>query len=342
LLTHDRLDTILARAPELRVAVIGDFFLDKYLVLDPALAEVSLETGRTAHQVVDVRCSPGAAGTVTSNLAALGVGRIEAIGVIGLDGEGDDLLRGLAATGVRTDRLDRRTDRRTPTYMKPMRREADGEVETERLDIKNRKPMPVEAEAGVIERLRALCAAGGADAVIVADQVQERNHGVITDTVRAAIARLAVEHPRLILLADSRARIGEFRAVCIKPNRAEAAGALGTEEPESPADTARVGLSLAAASGRTAFVTMGPQGIVVCEPGGLWTHVPTRPATGPIDIVGAGDSTTAGIVTALCAGASPAEAAAMGNLCASVTIRKLGTTGTASPAELRATLAAGA
>jgi sugar/nucleoside kinase (ribokinase family) len=38
----------------------------------------------------------------------------------------------------------------------------------------------------------------------------------------------------------------------------------------------------------------------------------------------------AGIVSALCCGASPAEAAAVGNLVASITVQQIGTTGTAT------------
>jgi sugar/nucleoside kinase (ribokinase family) len=56
--------------------------------------------------------------------------------------------------------------------------------------------------------------------------------------------------------------------------------------------------------------------------------------TGPIDIVGAGDSTTAGIVSALCAGATPADAAHIGCLVASITIQQIGVTGTASPEQV--------
>jgi sugar/nucleoside kinase (ribokinase family) len=52
-----------------------------------------------------------------------------------------------------------------------------------------------------------------------------------------------------------------------------------------------------------------------------------------VDICGAGDSFSAGAVTALAAGATPAEAARFGNLVASVTIMKKGT-GTASPSEV--------
>jgi sugar/nucleoside kinase (ribokinase family) len=51
--------------------------------------------------------------------------------------------------------------------------------------------------------------------------------------------------------------------------------------------------------------------------------------------VGAGDSTSAGIACAMAAGASGQQAAAFGNLIASITIQQIGTTGTATPAQVR-------
>jgi sugar/nucleoside kinase (ribokinase family) len=60
------------------------------------------------------------------------------------------------------------------------------------------------------------------------------------------------------------------------------------------------------------------------------TLAPAVPPRGPVDIVGAGDAAMAGITCALCAGASVAEAAEIGCLAAGVTIRQVGTTGTAS------------
>ena len=67
-----RLRTLLDRFAGMHILVLGDFFLDRYLVLDPVLAERSLETGLVARQVVGIRNSPGAGGTVTNNLCALG------------------------------------------------------------------------------------------------------------------------------------------------------------------------------------------------------------------------------------------------------------------------------
>jgi sugar/nucleoside kinase (ribokinase family) len=63
-------------------------------------------------------------------------------------------------------------------------------------------------------------------------------------------------------------------------------------------------------------------------------HVPGIPSSGPVDIVGAGDSATSGMVLSLLAGATETEAAAVGNLVASITVQQLGTTGTATPQQV--------
>src|SRR6516162_3429979 len=100
MLNDDVLEQVLGRLPALTVGVLGDLFLDRYLDIDASLTEPSIETGLDAYQVVRVRPSPGAAGTVINNLAALGVGRILPISVIGDDGEGYELRQALDHLGV--------------------------------------------------------------------------------------------------------------------------------------------------------------------------------------------------------------------------------------------------
>ncbi len=329
-----RLDELLNRFPHLHVLVVGDFFLDKYLIIDRRLSEVSLETGLEAYQVVEVRCSPGAAGTITSNLRALGV-QVAALGVIGDDGGGYELRRGLAERGVDIESLIQRADLFTPTYTKPMVREPDGrEHEIQRLDIKNRAPLPTEVEEEVIAHLRAL--APKVDAVVVADQAQERNCGVITDRVREEIGRLALRHPGKVFAADSREHIGIFRHVIVKPNRQEATLAVRPDwKGEFTLEAAReCGAELFRRNQKPVFLTAGDHGILLFTEKGC-QHIPAVPVEGEIDIVGAGDSVMAGIVSALCSGAEPEEAALLGNVVASVTIQQIGATGTASPAQVR-------
>jgi len=328
-MTRERLDQIVSGFAGAPIAVIGDFFLDKYLEIDPALSETSLETGLEAHQVVAVRCQPGAAGNVAVNLRALGVGEVICVGSIGDDGEGLELTRALRGMGAQTERLIPRSDRHTPTYHKPILRLPDGQVrELERLDTKNRIPVPPELESEIIASIRALTPEAGA--IIVQDQVEEPECGVVTAGVREALAELARAYPSLIVVVDSRARVGMFRGLMAKSNQPECCGAV---HPRSAAHSGpqslRCAAALSARIGAPVFLTMGSAGMAVVMQERA-QRVPTTRVEGEVDVVGAGDSAAAGIVAALCSGASLIEAAIIGNIVASVTVQQLGTTGSAT------------
>jgi rfaE bifunctional protein kinase chain/domain len=328
-MNNDRLNTILSTFPNRTVLVVGDFFLDKYLIIEHRLAETSLETGLEAHQVVEVRCQPGAAGTVTNNLRAMGVG-VVALGLVGDDGEGFELLKGLDATGVDVDAVVIRADRYTPTYTKPLLRERDGsQHELNRLDIKNRSTTPRDAEDKLIAALRGLLPR--VHGVIVADQAPEADCGVVTERVRDEICALARAYPSVVFAADSRERIGLFEDVMLKPNEREATRAIHGPDAETldRAGVLACGEALYRKAGQPVFLTLGADGIVAFHQDGP-TAVPAVPVSGPIDIVGAGDATMSGIVSALCSGATVPEAVEIGCLAAGVTVRQIGTTGTAS------------
>ena len=87
-----RLKTILERFRERKILVVGDFYLDAYWLVDKTKSTLSLETPWHTNPVVEQRYSPGAAGTVANNLAALEVGEIYTLSVIGEDGFGSTLL----------------------------------------------------------------------------------------------------------------------------------------------------------------------------------------------------------------------------------------------------------
>lgn len=337
-MTPERLQVLLDQFPTRRIAVIGDFFLDKYLDTEPGIAEKSVETGKTAHQVVGIRTSPGAAGTVVNNLHALGAGTIHAIGATGDDGEAFDLLKRLDQRRCTTEGLLQFDSLMTPTYLKPRDVNDPGlGGEHERYDTKNRQPTPTDVIAKVMDALDAVLP--DVDGVIVADQVEEDDCGIITESVRAELAERAERYPNVVFWADSRTHIRLFRNVIIKPNQFEA---VGHDNPLPGEKEIELGLLrdvvpvLRERINAPVCLTRGEQGMIVSDP--EFTVVPGVRVEGPIDPTGAGDSVTAAAVLTLAAAGTLPEAALVGCLTASITIEQLATTGTASPEEVLARL----
>jgi len=332
MLTLARVESILAAIPKLRIGVLGDLFLDRYLDLDARITEPSVETGLDAYQVFSVRNYPGAAGTVINNLASLGVGAIIPISVIGDDGEAVELSRALRALpAVRPERIFASPNRFTPTYTKPMLHEPGRPPrELNRIDTKNRGPLPRQEEDQMLDALDQIWP--HLDALAVLDQVSETDCGVVTARVRDRLRQLGAARPEGVILADSRERIGLFENCWLKPNQRECL------EAAEKKDVREAAVAIARRNGRPVFCTRGEAGILVVDPRETppsIAEIPALSVDGPIDIVGAGDSTTAGILCVLAGGGSLEEAAAFGNLIASITIRQIGVTGTATPEQVR-------
>lgn len=337
-MNRTRFQEITGRYGQLSIAVLGDFCLDRYLEIDPMRVEVSIETGLPVHNVVRVRAQPGGAGTVLNNLVALGVGRIVPLGFAGDDGEGYELQRALRALpGVSTESFLQTPLRRTFTYCKPLICEpGQPPVELNRLDSKNWTPTPAAVEEHLIAALGKHAAS--IDALIIMDQVDEAETGVVTRRVLAAVAELAAARPELCILADSRRGVGGYPSVGLKMNRVELGMLLSSPPPSSLQQVREAAAELARRHGRPVFVTLAEEGLLGATPAGEVEHIHALPVRGPIDIVGAGDSVTANLTAALAGGAQLAEALALANAAASVVIHQLGTTGTASVADLARTL----
>jgi rfaE bifunctional protein kinase chain/domain len=331
MLTRERLQQLLGHFPRLTIGLVGDLFLDRYLDIEPGVREMSIETGLEAYQVARVRNSPGALGTIINNLAALGVGQLVPLAVIGDDGEAYDLLKQLARLPVDTTHVVRDPLRQTPTYTKPLKRDAGGTWrELNRLDLRTRGPLRPETQAEVLQRLPTVLRE--ADGLIVLDQVSEDDWGVVSSAVRERLVELAARTDKPMII-DSRAHIGAFRCGILKPNRSECLKAVGLE-PAAHERLPQAVTSLCQRTGQPVFCTLGEAGMLLARPQHEPCLLPAHPVSGPTDSVGAGDSATAGITAALLSGASYEEAGAVGNLVASITIRQLGTTGTATPEQV--------
>jgi len=324
------LEDCLRAIPRARVAVFGDFCLDAYWLIDADLSEVSVETGLPVHRVREQRYSLGGAGNVVANLAALGVGRIQAVGVVGADLFGAQMRQLLADLGVISDGvLTQDDDWHTLVYAKP----CVGDVERNRLDFGGFNRLSPATADRLADALAA--AAASSDVVILNQQVPG---GVSTPEMIERLNRVVAERPGCRFIVDSRHRTEMYKGCMLKLNAHEAARVLGEARPREArvsADDARAFASRLYEERRLpVFITRGENGILVQDAGGV-TQVPGIQILERVDTVGCGDTTLSAIAACLASGAAPVTAATLANIAASITARKLQTTGTATPEEIR-------
>ena len=335
-----RFEEILSRFTQVKLAVLGDFFLDLYIQLDRALSELSLETHKEAFQAVDLRGQPGAAGVVVNNLSSLGA-RAAAIGYTGKDGNGYTLRSALKIMDIDTDFLIEWDGRFTPTYTKPFMKELDGHlIELNRIDIINQLPNPKALNLALIEKLsKAILAFDG---ILVLEQVNKDGFGTLSPILRSKLSDLARVNPDKVIIIDSRPFLAKYAGLSLKMNLSEAINAAKTldktldniDENNKLIASARCSQIFWEAYQKPIFITLGADGISGTSDGEYF-YFPGYRNIGPIDIVGAGDAVLATIGLAQCAGADPKEAAFIGNLVGSLIVQQIGTTGKVTQDQLR-------
>ena len=323
---------ILKNINNVRAVLIGDLCLDVYWSADMTKSRLSRETAHFPLPVVAERMSPGAGGNAASCMAGLVPKNLQVIGVTGNDWRGDVLQKLLFETPGLTPRIVTSPDYRTNAYIKPMRfGYSKEETEDPRLDFENYAPLPEEAETAVLSALND--AVKDADVLVVSDQM---TFGVVTEKVRERIIALASEG--LPVFVDSRDRIGLYRHCTLKPNEIECARALSLPEAALSEGTleetwipAAKALSEKCAS--QVCLTLGSHGAVYYDEkkAVFGKAVPVDP---PVDIVGAGDCFLSAFSLAMTAGTKPEDALSFAAYASAVTVKKLGTTGTASPEEI--------
>ncbi|MBL7219117.1 MAG: hypothetical protein ISS69_03310 [Phycisphaerae bacterium] len=314
-----------------RVTVFGDFALDAYWAVDPDESELSVETSLPVRRVRKQHYGLGGAGNVVANLLALGVAEVRAVGMVGDDLFGRELLARLADIGADiTDMLTCQEDWQSQVFAKPHLDDREqNRVDFGGFNVPSLES--IEALAGALD-----AAAGRSDAIVLNQQVPA---GVSTEAMIGQLNAMAARYADKVFVIDSRHRPGAYRGGVLKMNSHEAACLAGEDVDLSTAIPADQAVELARGAcertGRPVFVTRGADGLIVAETSGVHVEAGIR-SEGPIDPVGAGDTVTAALAAVLGGGGRPVLAGRLANLAACVTVRKLRMTGTASPAEILA------
>jgi D-beta-D-heptose 7-phosphate kinase/D-beta-D-heptose 1-phosphate adenosyltransferase len=307
-MAHDH-EELLRAFRELRVTVIGDLMLDRYLAgrvqrISPEAPVPIVEVERTFER-------PGGAGNVAANTQRLGA-KTTLIGLVGADPDGDRLKEVLSDAQIAVDALV--TAPHLPTTVKT------------RVTAHGQQIVRVDRElsgaiTGILaDELVQASTRATADVVILSDYAK----GVLTPSVCVELIR----HSRktgVPVVVDPKGR--DYRryagAAAITPNEHEAAQAIGGDQG-SALDLDHVHRFLLEELGlRAALITQGERGMSLLLPGQPRLQLPatTRDVA---DVTGAGDTVVSVFALGLAAGAAFADAAYVANIAAGVVVGKAG------------------
>lgn len=317
----DRAQEIVHAFSRQRVAVFGDLMLDRYIW--GQASRISQEAPVPIVAVNRQTAAPGGAANVLRNIASLG-GNAIALGVIGDDVNGDDLIRELEAQGIGASAVVRDADRKTTEKTRII---ADHQ-QVVRVDVEEVKAIDAEQAGRLVDALDTEAERGTLQAIIVEDY----NKGTVTETVLKAIVELATRHKIPVALDPHPGNPAHAEGFTIMtPNRAEAfamagvypqAGVLPIEEDAALRDV--VQRLQAQWKPEYLLITLGAHGMALFHSDDAPIHIPTQ-AREVYDVSGAGDTVIASFVLALLSGASPKEAAMISNHAAGVVVGKVGT-----------------
>ena len=317
---------------KLKIGVLGDFAIDAYWILEDSVGEISVETGKQAFVVRSQRYGLGGAGNILANLAALGIGSVEAFGVIGTDLFAGELAAEFARLGVAAGgMIPQEEDWQTPVWAKPH----IGDEEQRRLDFGFYNRISEKTEEALFKAVEKRL--GTLDALIVNQQLPRP---LISEPLIGKVNSLIRRFSDKVIIADSRDYFHLFQGAILKLDLGSLIRKHRGVESLDPEEE-NIGLeetlqALEAMFGkytRPIILTRGKYGCLVYDKSTL-TEISGVFITGPVDPVGAGDTMLAAITAAMAAGLPIAEAAQIGNYAASVTVTKLKQTGTATGQEI--------
>lgn len=319
-----RVTELLATFPSLRVTVVGDVMLDRYLIGD--IERISPEAPVPVVHVTSHRDAPGGAANVAANVRAAGA-TCRLIGVAGVDAAGDALRAALQGQGVDASGIISAADRPTTTKTRILAR---GQ-QVCRVDQETDRAIDGEVLAQVTGQ--ALAALEGSHLLLLEDY----DKGALPPALVTPLL-VAARERRIPVVVDPKYRhfFAYSGATVLKPNRRELEAALGSAIDPSAPDAYRSAYRRLGAE--HLLVTLGAHGMALVSRDETVMVAGTERTV--FDVSGAGDTVTAWVGLALAGGATMEEAAVLANVAAGIEVGKQGVA-TVSAEELLAAYDAG-
>lgn len=314
----ERAGALLQAARDVRVLVVGDLMLDRYIA--GTVDRISPEAPVPVVRVETESSAVGGAGNVASNVVALGAG-CDIVGSVGDDGPGAELRRALEATGVGIEGLVVAPDRPTTVKTRILARRQ----QVVRVDREEDGDAGDELAGRLAEAVRRQARGAGVVAV------EDYNKGVLVPPVIDAALGRDGGHDLPTVVDPKKLRFFDFGGCTVfKPNAKELADALG--EHLHPDDAGWMGATRRRLGCDHLLLTLGERGMALETRDEAFVRVPAA-ARAVYDVSGAGDTVTAVIAVCLAAGASAPEAAILANHAAAIEVGKAGVA-TVDPQEI--------
>ncbi|HXV62610.1 MAG TPA: PfkB family carbohydrate kinase [Vicinamibacteria bacterium] len=316
--SRERLLEIVAAFERVRVLAFVDLVADEYVY--GQISRVSREAPVLILDYDETRLVPGGGANALNNMATLG-GRPIAVGVVGRDLPGRELLSQLRAAGADVTAVRTMASYKTPTKTRIL---AGGLHSTKqqvvRIDRKTRVERDRDLERHLDEAVRELLPE--ADVLLVSDY----DYGLMTPELGNALARRAASLRKRTVL-DSRFALHRYTGfTSATPNEPEVEAALGVRIGNDQATLERSGRKLLdKMRTRALLVTRGKDGMALFEPRRPVRYVPIYGTDDVADVTGAGDTVTSAFSLALGAGATFFEAAVLANYAGGIVVMKRGT-----------------
>lgn len=307
------LGTLISSFKSLRVMVVGDIMLDRYIYGD--VTRISPESPVPVLSATREEKMLGGAGNVIANLRGLEV-ETTAIGLTGSDEEAQ-IVRGLIEScGASSVGLLTVADR--PTITKT--RFVAGHQQLLRVDEEKVIPLSSEVEDALLANIKTRLE--GQQALVLADY----GKGVLSQRVIAeAIAAATMLKIPVIVDPKGHDYSRYAGANVVTPNRKELAEATQNMPTDTDSEIEAAGRYLLTSSGIKAVVaTRSQDGISVIREGEAPVHLATK-ALEVFDVSGAGDTVIAVLAASLAAKASLTDAATLANAAGGVVVAKVGT-----------------
>ena len=316
------LPSLLKKISGLRILVVGDVMLDRYIWGDAT--RISPEAPVPVVDVSKETWTAGGAANVALNIAALGA-HCTVAGYVGPDESGAKLTQSLGTKQIDVIRTPGAAQTIVKTRVMVQRQQLC------RIDRES-APSAYRFTADQAESLLKK-EIGACDAVILSDYAK----GILHDDLVARVTTLARAAGKFIALDPKPKRKLAFHGLdLITPNKRESLELAGiTPPPHAPYPAAEVCARLHDLyATKHLVITLGEDGMLLSTKGKITGTIPTA-AREVFDVSGAGDTALAALVLALTAAAPLKQAAHFANAAAGVVVGKLGTA-TVTPAELKA------